>query len=242
MSRFFPHPPYAEDQPLAHTILITHSLLRSFEAGAALGVCWHVGRGLLCSKSSKTSENTPTSTRSSRSRNGRKKDKDIQQTQEQHPNHPNPSSSPNLINTLLNNLPQPPRTAELLNTTSLASLLGLGLWTLALPIKMWGKQPIQWQDYSWRILENRGQVLLDDWCLSGVVLGGFWAFSMGERDIQQQGRGEIQGEGQGEDLYVYVPAWRRVLAGAGIGGLGGILGLLVVRVIGRRVLRGLILH
>jgi hypothetical protein len=37
MSRFYPHPPYAEDQPLSHTILITHCLHRGFTAGGALG-------------------------------------------------------------------------------------------------------------------------------------------------------------------------------------------------------------
>jgi hypothetical protein len=37
MSRFFPHPPYAEDQPYGRTILTTHVLARGFTTGAGLG-------------------------------------------------------------------------------------------------------------------------------------------------------------------------------------------------------------
>ncbi|MCJ1290604.1 hypothetical protein MMC34_002144 [Xylographa carneopallida] len=38
MSHLFPHTPYAEDQPLAHTILTTHVLFRGFQSGAAVGL------------------------------------------------------------------------------------------------------------------------------------------------------------------------------------------------------------
>ncbi|VUC22667.1 unnamed protein product, partial [Clonostachys rosea] len=37
MSRFFPHPPYAEDQPLYHTILTTHVLTRGLTTGSIIG-------------------------------------------------------------------------------------------------------------------------------------------------------------------------------------------------------------
>lgn len=37
MSRYFPHPEYAEDQPYARTILTTHVLHRGFQLGAFLG-------------------------------------------------------------------------------------------------------------------------------------------------------------------------------------------------------------
>jgi Protein of unknown function (DUF1757) len=37
MSRYFPHPPYAEDQPFSRTILTTHVLHRGFQLGALLG-------------------------------------------------------------------------------------------------------------------------------------------------------------------------------------------------------------
>jgi hypothetical protein len=37
MSRFFPHTAYAEDQPLAHTILWTHVLTRGVTLGSLIG-------------------------------------------------------------------------------------------------------------------------------------------------------------------------------------------------------------
>lgn len=37
MSRFFPHTDYAEDQPMSHTVLITHVLYRGFQTGAVVG-------------------------------------------------------------------------------------------------------------------------------------------------------------------------------------------------------------
>ncbi|MCJ1315897.1 hypothetical protein MMC15_001217 [Xylographa vitiligo] len=38
MSHLFPHTLYAEDQPLAHTILTTHIVFRGFQSGAAIGL------------------------------------------------------------------------------------------------------------------------------------------------------------------------------------------------------------
>ncbi|KAH8805977.1 hypothetical protein F5884DRAFT_467325 [Xylogone sp. PMI_703] len=38
MSRYWPHPGYAEEQPLAHTILTTHVMTRAFQLGSAIGL------------------------------------------------------------------------------------------------------------------------------------------------------------------------------------------------------------
>ncbi|POR36774.1 Uncharacterized protein TPAR_03007, partial [Tolypocladium paradoxum] len=38
MSRLFPHTVYAEDQPLAHTILATHALTRAVTTGTLIGL------------------------------------------------------------------------------------------------------------------------------------------------------------------------------------------------------------
>ena len=38
MSRFFPHSEYAEDQPLARTLLTTHVMYRGFQSGATIGI------------------------------------------------------------------------------------------------------------------------------------------------------------------------------------------------------------
>ncbi|KZF24199.1 hypothetical protein L228DRAFT_266556 [Xylona heveae TC161] len=47
MSRFFPHTPYAEDQPLFKTILATHVLYRGFQAGTVVGSLVGTARSLL---------------------------------------------------------------------------------------------------------------------------------------------------------------------------------------------------
>jgi hypothetical protein len=71
---------------------------------------------------------------------------------------------------------------------------------------MWDKEPIEWADRSWRLLENKGQVEVDDWGYGGAVLGTaaaiFARTNMG---------------------------WRGVLGGAGLGSLVGVGGYMVYR-------------
>ncbi|KAH8908319.1 hypothetical protein BR93DRAFT_966396 [Coniochaeta sp. PMI_546] len=47
MSRLFPHPDYAEDQPFGHTILALHALSRGFALGAGAGSAIHLVRRLV---------------------------------------------------------------------------------------------------------------------------------------------------------------------------------------------------
>lgn len=47
MSRYFPHTAYAEDQPLARTILTTHVLTRAVTTGTILGVTFSTLRQLI---------------------------------------------------------------------------------------------------------------------------------------------------------------------------------------------------
>jgi hypothetical protein len=37
--------------------------------------------------------------------------------------------------------------------------------------QMWGKEEIEWEDRSWRLLENKGQMAVDDWSLVGTAAG-----------------------------------------------------------------------
>jgi len=61
------------------------------------------------------------------------------------------------------------------------SLAGLLFSALALEARMWGKDNIEWQDRSWRLLENKGQVEVDNWILEGEVLGGITALIAARR-------------------------------------------------------------
>lgn len=62
---------------------------------------------------------------------------------------------------------------------SAASLATTGRWAVATTVlmapvtigQMWGREEIEWQDRSWRLLESKGQMEVDDWSLVGTVVG-----------------------------------------------------------------------
>lgn len=124
MSRFFPHPPYAEDQPLSHTILVSHSLHRGFQAGAVVTLAARVGW---------------LSVQSLRAGSG--------------------------IGPVLSSAGWP----VLQRSVGVGSLVGTAILTAGVYGRMRGRQEIEWQDRSWRLLENRGQVLVDDFSLVGTA-------------------------------------------------------------------------
>lgn len=47
----------------------------------------------------------------------------------------------------------------------------MGIMVVAIPGRMWGREEIEWQDRSWRLLENKGQVECDDWTYAGMAAG-----------------------------------------------------------------------
>jgi hypothetical protein len=151
MSRFFPHPSYAEDQPFSRTILTTHALTRGFQAGTVMGplvaLPWYFLR--------------------------------------------KPTLSP---------------APTLLRSIGVGSLAGTALLTLVLAARMWDKEPIEWADRSWRLLENKGQVEVDDWSYGGAGLGAA-ATALARTNM----------------------GWRGVLSGTGLGSLVGVGGYMVYR-------------
>ena len=74
------------------------------------------------------------------------------------------------------------------------------LAAVALSLRMYGKQEIEWQDRSWKLLENKPQNRIDEWSASGVLVGGV-----------------LGGVGKGL-------GWKGVTGSAGIGGVVGIVG------------------
>ena len=94
--------------------------------------------------------------------------------------------------------------ASLLRSTGVGAVLGMGVSAVGLGARMYGREGIEWKDRSWRLLENKGQVEVDDWSLGGIVVG-LMAVVVG------------RGEGQ-------VLGWRRVVGGAGVGGWVGVMG------------------
>ncbi|KAI0550839.1 hypothetical protein F4679DRAFT_194967 [Xylaria curta] len=126
MSRYFPHPAYAEDQPLARTILITHVETRAVTTGTIIGA-GILGVREALQRFRKTT--TPPST------------------------------------------PITPRSQLYLRAAGVSTLWTVGIVSLGLVGRMWGREEIEWKDRSWRLMENKGQLETDDWTYGGMVAG-----------------------------------------------------------------------
>lgn len=85
------------------------------------------------------------------------------------------------------------------------TLWSTGLLAIALVGRMRGREEIEWKDRSWRLLENKGQVEVDNWSLSGIVGG-----ALGGALMRPSG-------------------WRVILGGAGLGSLAGTAGYMIYR-------------
>lgn len=47
----------------------------------------------------------------------------------------------------------------------------IGIVSVGLVSRMWGREEIEWKDRSWRLMENKGQLETDDWTYGGMVAG-----------------------------------------------------------------------
>jgi hypothetical protein len=159
MSRFFPHPPYAEDQPLSKTILTTHVLTRAVQAGSLVGS--GVGLSLLTLRR---------------------------------------------FNILSPRIPPIPVYSTILRSTGTGAIVALGLLSIALPIRMWGREQIEWQDRSWRLRANKGQTECDDWTYGGMAAATAAVAWKGKR-----------------------MGWRGAVGGVGIGSVLGLFGYMAYR-------------
>ncbi|KAF4977935.1 hypothetical protein FZEAL_5606, partial [Fusarium zealandicum] len=130
MSRFLPHAPYAEDQPLSRTILTGHVIVRTITLNAIIAAGITATRQLIPAFRPKT---------------------------------------PNV----------PSFTPRLLRSASTGTALALGIGTLMTVGRMWGREEIEWQDRSWRLLENQGQVETDDWTAVGAGVGAAMGARLG---------------------------------------------------------------
>ncbi|KAM5342416.1 hypothetical protein ACJ41O_013382 [Fusarium nematophilum] len=156
MSRFFPHPPYAEDQPLAHTILTTHVITRTVTLSTIIAAGITTTRQLI------------------------------------------PAFRPKAAAAAF--------TPRLIRSASTGTLLALGLGAGMTLSRMRGREEIEWQDRSWRLLENPGQLETDDWTVVGAGIGA--------------AVGATAAGGLG---------WRGPVGGLGLGTVGGMLGYMAWR-------------
>lgn len=106
--------------------------------------------------------------------------------------------------------------ARLLNSASSSILITLGITGVGLVGRMWGRETIEWQDRSWRLLENRGQVETDDWTYAGMGAGTAAALvSMLNKGSNRPAMATM--------------GWKGVLGAAGLGSVGGVAGYMVWR-------------
>ncbi|KAE8354934.1 hypothetical protein BDV28DRAFT_129997 [Aspergillus coremiiformis] len=110
----------------------------------------------------------------------------------------------------------------LMRSTGMGCAIGLGAMTALLPYYLVRWEPIEWQDRSWRLLENEGQVEVDTWGFAGAVLGLTGIVVMARRNA---GLFQLTGH-QDVSTVVLLRAlgWRNALASAGMGSITGVLG------------------
>ncbi|KAK9235389.1 hypothetical protein V1525DRAFT_410167 [Lipomyces kononenkoae] len=99
-----------------------------------------------------------------------------------------------------------PAWLALQRSAGVGSLFGIGAMMVALPLRMFDKTEIEWKDRSWRLLENQGQLAVDDWSLPGTALLPIFMY-LQNREGAQLG-------------------WRIAMGRAGIGSMAGIAGYL----------------
>ncbi|KAJ1329235.1 DUF1757 domain-containing protein [Microdochium nivale] len=138
MSRLFPHPAYAEDQPYAKTVLTTHVLTRGLTTGTVIGSALFGARAC---------------------------------TAWIRPQKP-PAAMPAAATAA-------PVTRQFLRSIGVSTAWTLSLVGVAMVGRMWGRESIEWKDRSWRLLESKGQLEVDDWTYAGIGVGlAAWAVSL----------------------------------------------------------------
>ncbi|KAK8065266.1 hypothetical protein PG997_012013 [Apiospora hydei] len=92
---------------------------------------------------------------------------------------------------------------RLLHATGKTTLWTLAIVSLGLAGRMWGRDEIEWQDRSWRLLEHRHQLETDDWTYGGMAAG---AAAVAARVVRPG------------------PSWVGVLGAVSLGSLVGVAG------------------
>ncbi|KAG9234734.1 hypothetical protein BJ875DRAFT_460754 [Amylocarpus encephaloides] len=97
-------------------------------------------------------------------------------------------------------------TGTLLRSQGVGAVVATGLLVVGLPVRMAGRTEIEWQDRSWRLLENKWQVECDDWTYAGMAGGAMMAARRGGQ-WGWKGRAGIVGAGSLVGMLGYM-GWR----------------------------------
>ena len=91
-------------------------------------------------------------------------------------------------------------------------------------------ESIEWQDRSWRLLRNIGQVEVDDWSAAGMAMAVVVMMAKGSSNRRQTMELEGQGKKSGGLLFRTLGlGWKGAVGGVGMGSLIGVLGYLAWR-------------
>jgi Protein of unknown function (DUF1757) len=101
--------------------------------------------------------------------------------------------------------------ASALRSAGYGAVIGTVLMIPGVMFHMSGREEIEWQDRSWRLLENQGQMEVDDWSLVGAAAG-----------IAATAQSALRSNGATAKVL-------RVAGGTGVGSLVGVAGYMVWR-------------
>ncbi|RPA99076.1 hypothetical protein L873DRAFT_1807293 [Choiromyces venosus 120613-1] len=65
-----------------------------------------------------------------------------------------------------------PLISSVVRASGVGVVVATGIAAVALSGRMYGRQEVEWQDRSWRLLENKAQNRIDEWSASGALVGG----------------------------------------------------------------------
>lgn len=99
--------------------------------------------------------------------------------------------------------------SRVLGASATGAVIGVGLSALATVGRMWGRDDIEWQDRSWRLMESRSQLRVDDWTYAGMAVAPA---------VLAAARASTKGS---------VSGWRGVVGAVGLGSIGGMVAYLV---------------
>ena len=101
--------------------------------------------------------------------------------------------------------------AAWLRSVGIGGVIVMGVSVALVPLRMMGREKIEWQDRTWRLLANKSQEEVDDWTLPGSVLGA----AVTARGVQPVG-------------------WRSIMGGAGVGSMTALGALMLWRLFVRK--------
>ncbi|KAJ9664378.1 hypothetical protein H2198_000307 [Neophaeococcomyces mojaviensis] len=224
MSAAFPIADYAEDQRFARTILTTHVMHRGFQTGAGTGTI--VGAAV-AGVSRLRASRIPAGTGGIHT--GTRFDSTLRQKWTQVSlDRARAASAPvralsgavNMSTRSNSGIPAlvKPAASTIIPTTVRSAGVGGAIGGLAMAVMLPGymsaKEHIEWQDRSWRLLNNQGQVAVDNWSLAGVLVG-----ITSPMFITQF---------RSSDML----SWRMLIGRAGVGSLAGVTGYMVAGQLG----------